>query len=78
MDIDENSDNASLPNNLFNEHDPYLSAFFEPNLRDGIIINAPNENEINKQNNIQESKDPLSNNGQNNLYNYFVLFKDNY
>ena len=68
MHIDENSDNASLPNNLFNEHDPYLSAFFEPNLSDGIIINAPNENEINKQNNIQESKDPLSNNGQNNLY----------
>ena len=68
MHIDENSDNASLPNNLFNEHDPYSSAFFDPNLNDGIIINAQNENEINQQNNIQESKDPLSNNGQNNLY----------
>ena len=68
MHIDENSDNASLPNNLFNEHDPYLSAFFEPNLSEGIIIKAQNENEINQQNNIQESKDPLSNNGQINLY----------
>ena len=46
----------------------YLSAFFEPNLSDGIIIKAQNENEINQQNNIQESKDPLSNNGQINLY----------
>ena len=64
MNIDETWDNASLSNRYFNEHDPNLSPFFNPNLNEGILMNAPNE--INQQNNIQEPKDSLPNDGQNN------------
>jgi hypothetical protein len=53
-----------LSNRYFNEHDPNLSPFFNPNLNEGILMNAPNE--INQQNNIQEPKDSLPNDGQNN------------
>ena len=66
MNIDETSDNASLSNRYFNEHNPYSSAFFVPNLNEEIIINVPNE--INPQNNIHIPNESPQNNGQNNFY----------
>ena len=75
MNLDETSDNASLSNRYFNEHDPNSSPFFDPNLNGGILINVPNE--INQHNNIEEPKDSLPNNGQNNFYgDNSALFND--
>ena len=34
MNIDETSDNASLPNQYFNEHNPYITGIFAPNLNE--------------------------------------------
>ena len=64
MNIDETSDNASLPKQYFNEHNPYITDYFASNLHE--VINPTNE--INIQNNVGFVKDILPNNVQINSY----------
>jgi hypothetical protein len=64
MNIDETSDNASLPKQYFNEHNPYITDYFVSNLNE--VINPTNE--INIQNNVGFVKDILPNNVQINSY----------
>ena len=64
MNIDETSDNASLPKQYFNEHNPYITDYFASNLHE--VINPTNE--INIQNNVGFVKDILPNNMQINSY----------
>jgi len=64
MNIDETSDNASLPKQYFNEHNPYITDYFASNLNE--VINPTNE--INIQNNVGFVKDILPNNVQINSY----------
>lgn len=66
MNIDEISDNASLSNHIFNEHDPYSANLFVSDLNEGIMMN--HNNVIHNKNNIPNAKNILPNVEPNNTY----------